>query len=207
MKKFTIRALFFILGLSILSFGVSLTIKADLGAGAWDALNVGLEDEVGLTVGTWVIIVGMVLIVSNALLAKERPDFLALITVTILGPMIDFWLGVFMSDWAFTSFPAQLAVLLFGVVFVSLGIATYIQPKLPLIPIDNFMVSVQKRFNLQITKAKTLTEAFALLMAFLFGGPIGIGTVVILFMLGPTIQFFDPKAKNVLGRLLGEEIG
>jgi len=206
MRNFTIRTLFFIVGLFILSFGVSLTIKADLGAGAWDALNVGLEHGVGLTVGTWVIIVGMILIVSNALLAKERPDFLALITVTILGPMIDFWLQVFMADWVFTSFLAQLGVLIMGVVFVSLGIATYIQPKLPLIPIDNFMVSIQKRFNLQITKAKTITEAFALLMAFLFGGPIGIGTVVILFMLGPTIQFFDPKAKNVLGRLLGEEI-
>lgn len=205
MKRFLIRAIFFIIGLSILSFGISLTIKADLGAGAWDALNVGLEDEVGLTVGTWVIIVGLILIISNSLLAKERPDFLAMITVTILGPMIDFWLQIVMVDWAFSSFFTQLGVLLIGVVFVSLGIATYIQPKLPLIPIDNFMVSIQKRFNLQITKAKTITEAFALLMAFLFGGPIGIGTIVTLLMLGPTIQFFDPKAKHVLGRLLGEE--
>lgn len=206
MKNFIIRALFFIVGLFILSFGISLTIKADLGAGAWDALNVGLTSVVGLTVGTWVILVGVALIMMNALLSKSRPDFLAIITVIILGPMIDFWLELIMPAWEFTAFPVQLAILIVGVTFVSLGIATYIQPKLPLIPIDNFMVSVQKRFNLGITKAKTITEAFALLMALIVGGPIGIGTVVILFMIGPTIQFFDPKAKTALNRLLGDEV-
>lgn len=205
MRNFTIRTLFFIAGLLILSFGISLTIKADLGAGAWDALNVGLESVIGLTVGTWVIIVGVCLIAMNAILAKEKPDYLALITIVILGPMIDFFLGIVMADWVFDTFIVQLGILVAGITFVSLGIATYIQPKLPLIPIDNFMISVQKRFNLNITKAKTVTEAFALLMAFIFGGPIGIGTLVILFMLGPTIQFFNPKAKNAYNRIIGNE--
>ncbi|WP_026800059.1 YczE/YyaS/YitT family protein [Pontibacillus halophilus] len=205
MRNISIRTLFFLVGLVTLSLGVSLTIKADLGAGAWDALNAGLTNAIGLTIGTWVMIIGALLIVVNALLGREFPDVFAVVTVSVLGPLIDFWLLKVLVGWSPSILVEQSLALVGGIVILALGVAMYIQPKLPLNPVDNFMVAIQKRFSISISKAKTITESLAFVFALLIGGPIGVGTVVILILVGPTINFFEPKTKTMLNRMLGEE--
>lgn len=202
MKQMTIKSLFYILGLIIIALGITLTIKADLGAGAWDAVNVGLSESVGLTVGNWVMIIGGILIFSNALIAKEKPDLFAVITILVLGQVIDFWMLTVLGGWTVGGLLPQLAVLLTGIIVIAFGVSLYLQPKFSLNPVDGFMVALQKRFNLNLRVAKTITEIFALVVAFLLGGPIGLGTVVILVLIGPAIQFFDPKANRVMNKML-----
>ncbi|UOR13412.1 YczE/YyaS/YitT family protein [Halobacillus amylolyticus] len=202
MKVFLIKMFFYIAGLIIISLGITLTIKAELGAGAWDAMNVGLTETIGLTVGNWVIIIGAILIVTNSLIAKERPDLLAVITILVIGKMIDFWLITGFRHVTFTGFLTQFAVLITGVLVIAIGVSLYLQPKYSLNPIDGFMVALQKRFGFSLTTAKTMTEAFALILALGLGGPIGLGTVIILVLIGPTIQFFDPKAKRVMEKMI-----
>ncbi|WP_101846151.1 YczE/YyaS/YitT family protein [Halobacillus sp. Marseille-P3879] len=202
MKAFAIKGFFYFLGLIIISLGVSLTIKAELGAGAWDAVNVGLTETFGLTVGNWVIIIGAVLIVTNALIASERPDLLAIITIIVVGKMIDFWLITAFETMVIDGLIYQILTLISGIFTIAVGVALYLQPKFSLNPIDNFMVALQKRFGFSLTVAKTLTETFAFILALLFGGPIGLGTIIILLCIGPFIQFLDPKAEKVMNRLL-----
>ncbi|CQR47273.1 hypothetical protein BN1058_01581 [Paraliobacillus sp. PM-2] len=201
MRNTQARILFFILGLVVLSFGVSMTIKADLGAGAWDALNVGLAGITGFTVGNWVIIIGLILMLVNAGIVKMKPDYFAIVTVLIIGFMIDFWLLIVMDSWEISGFFVQLLFLLTGVLILGLGVSLYLQPKFPLNPVDGLMVSLQQRFHLSTTIAKTLTEALAFVIAFTIEGPIGIGTFIILFGIGPSIQLFEPTAKKIATRL------
>ncbi|MBE4910590.1 membrane protein [Bacillus luteolus] len=196
-----LRILFYIIGLLVTSLGVSLTIKADLGAGAWDALNVGLSTTVGFTVGTWVIIVGIILIIVNALLMKVRPEYLAVIPIFLMGPFIDFWLLIAFPNWEPEGFIYQLIILLLGLLGLSMGISIYLQAKFPLIPIDNFMVAIKSRLPINLGMAKTIGEITALLFAFLFKGPIGLGTIIVTFLIGPLIQVFFPRFENLLKRL------
>jgi uncharacterized protein len=192
------RIFCYITGLLILSLGVSISIKADVGIGAWDALNVGLS-KIMFTVGTWVILVGIILIVINALLLKARPDFYALITIFIVGVGVDSWLFLFQSlD------PNQLVVkyILFfiGLFFLSLGISVYLQAKFAPVPIDNLMIALQKRFGIGRGVAKTIGELLALTFAFIFKGPIGIGTILVTVLIGPLIQFFYPRIEKIISR-------
>ncbi|MDL4841833.1 YczE/YyaS/YitT family protein [Aquibacillus rhizosphaerae] len=200
MINFKTKILFFVTGLIVLSFGISLTIKADLGAGAWDALNVGLSSLTGLTVGNWVIIMGVILMVVNALIGKERPDLFSLITIFVIGFMIDFWLLIVMTNWHLEGFLIQGLSLMVGIVILGFGVSLYLQPKLSLNPVDGLMVALQKRFKINLLTAKTITEVFALLLAILLGGPIGIGTFIILLCIGPVIQLFEPFAKKMLNK-------
>ncbi|MFD1738002.1 YitT family protein [Bacillus salitolerans] len=191
------RLLFYLVGLTILSLGVSFTIKSDLGAGPWDALNVGLSTTFGLTVGSWVIIVGLALIVINAILLKERPDIFAIFTIVIVGGYIDFWLIYVLAKWDPASFVMKLVVLMVGLLFLSLGIAIYLQAKYPLIPIDRFMLAIQARIKVNLMVAKTIGEVTALLLALLFKGPIGIGTIIIALSVGPFVQIFFPRMERL----------
>ncbi|MDZ5473539.1 membrane protein [Bacillus sp. 31A1R] len=198
------RTLFFIIGLIILTFGVSLTIKADLGAGAWDALNVGLSTEIGLTIGSWVIIVGLFLMLMNAYLLRTKPEYLALLTIMIVGALIDFWMLVILKNFHLETLLLQIIVLVVGMVTVGLGAAIYLQPKYPLIPIDQFMLALKYRLKVNLMIAKTVAEIIALILALLVKGPIGIGTLIITFCMGPCIQVFYPYFEKWLNKLIKE---
>ncbi|KAB7672535.1 YczE/YyaS/YitT family protein [Bacillus sp. B1-b2] len=196
------RGLLYIGGLFILAFGASLTIKANLGAGPWDALNVGLSHLIGLTIGSWIVIIGIILIGVNAILLKKKPDLLALFTVFILGFFVDFWMIRLVNSFHFFVFSSQLTLLIIGLLIVGLGIALYLQASFPLNPIDDFMVSIQVRFGLNLVVAKLIGEVLALVFALLVNGPIGLGTLIIAIGIGPAIQFFHPVCSKLSGKLI-----
>lgn len=194
------RIISFFLGLFILSFGISCTVISGLGAGAWDALAVGLAILSGLTPGTWVILIGVILIVVNALLLKKRPEYIAIVTVLILGYFIDFWLLIVFPNVAFTSLTIQFLTLIGGSIIMGLGIATYLQGKFAVIPIDRFMLAIQTRLKLKLMYAKTTAEVIALIFASFVGGPIGLGTIIVTFSIGPLIQLFFPRIEKIVER-------
>ncbi|KMM35894.1 YczE/YyaS/YitT family protein [Guptibacillus hwajinpoensis] len=191
------RFLFYVIGLFILTAGVTLTIKSDIGAGAWDALNVGLSNTFGLTVGSWVIIVGIILIIINAFLMKAWPDFLALITIVVTGAFIDFWLITVFENWQIQDVFVAYAVFVAGVILIALGISIYLQAKFAVIPIDGLMLAIHSKTGLSIRTSKTVGELLALLAAVLFSGPIGVGTIIITFGIGPLVQFFYPTFEKM----------
>ena len=192
-----IRILFYLIGLFLIGLGVTLTIKANLGAGAWDALNVGLSNAFGLTVGSWVIIIGIIMMFLNAMIVNGKPNFLALVTILLIGFSVDFWLTVVMKNVVFEQFFHQVISLLSGIIFISTGVAMYLQTKFPANPIDQFMLALNKRFRLNFMVAKTIGEISALILALIMQGPIGIGTIIITFLIGPIIQWMNiPIAKR-----------
>ncbi|WP_121664443.1 YczE/YyaS/YitT family protein [Metabacillus litoralis] len=192
-----IRILFYLIGLFLMGFGVTLTIKADLGAGAWDALNVGLSNVIGLTVGSWVIIIGVILIFINALIVRGKPKFLAVVTILLIGFSVDFWLIVVMSNVHLSTLLLQVISLIAGIILISIGVAMYLQTKFPANPIDQLMISLHERFHLNFMIAKTIGEVTALILAFILQGPIGVGTIIITFLIGPMIQWINkPMTKR-----------
>jgi uncharacterized protein len=195
--SFIKRLLFWLLGIVILSLGASLTIKANMGTGAWDALNVGLSRIFGLTIGSFVIIIGIILLFINALLLKRKPDYLALFTIFIIGSLIDFWMLIVLGTFEPTGFLYKLIVLVVGLLIIGLGVAIYLQPKFPLNPIDNFMMGVSQRLGVSIVVAKTIGELLALVLALIVKGPIGFGTIIVTVGIGPSIQLFVPFIEKV----------
>ncbi|ULT57863.1 membrane protein [Neobacillus drentensis] len=200
--KFTIRLLFFIIGLAIMTFGVCMTIKvADIGVGAWDALNVALTEKLGLSVGKWVMIDGVILVFVNALLVKRRPDIFSLMTIIVIGLLVDFWLDTVFSLFQVDDLPVKLVMLLLGILIIGFGASIYLQAKFPQSPIDNFMLAIKERFQVNLMAAKTIGEITALIPAFFLHGPISYGTLIITFTVGPAIQLFFPYFEKFMQHL------
>lgn len=186
--KIIIRTLFYLIGLLFLTLGISLAIKAGLGASAWDALAVGESKTFGLSVGNWIIINSSILLFVNAFLQKKRPEWLAAITFILIGRFLDFWLTVESEHLFDSNLVTRYIQLVLAILSMTIGIAVYLQAKFPLSPIDDLMISLNKRFGVSLGVAKTIGEVFALVLAFLLKGPIGIGTVLITFSIGPILQ-------------------
>lgn len=195
------RILFYISGLFIISSGVSLTIIANFGTGAWEALNVGLTNIIGLTVGSWVIVVGVILTLLNGLLIKRKPEYLSIAAILVMGPLIDFWLIFVYKNIEPTTMLVKFTVIMTGIIIIGVGAAIYLQANFPVLPIDGLMLAIKERFSVSLMVAKTIGEVCALVLALIVKGPIGIGTILVTFAVGPFIQLFFPYFEKLKNRL------
>lgn len=187
-KLYLYRIAAYLFGLSIVALGITLLIRANLGTGAWDALIVGLSKLTGFTVGTWIIFVGAMLLTLNSILLKNMPDFPALITVVLLGSLVDFWLKSILIPPL--SHMMQFALFTLGLLITAFGIAVYTQARFAITPIDRLMFVIQIKTGYSLRVSRFISEGAALVLAFLLKGPIGVGTIIVTIFLGPLIQFF-----------------
>lgn len=185
-----IIGLFYIVGLSFLALGISVMILADLGAGAWDAMYVGLSDHTGLSVGTWILLIGIFLILLNSVILKKMPEFLSVITILIIGSLIDFWLIVVFASFSPEDFALRVIMFIGAILIIALGISSYLQSNFARNPMDTLMMAIQYRTGRSLAFSKTVMEVTVLIIALLLGGPIGVGTFIVTFSIGPLIQLF-----------------
>lgn len=201
MKNRLVIGLFYLVGLVFLSFGICMIILAGLGAGPWDALFVALSTNIGLTVGSWTFIIGFVLILLNGLLLKKKPDFSALITMFLIGSLIDFWLLVVFADLVVSVLAIRGVMLIVGILTSATGIACYLQSNFARNPIDHSMMVFHQLTGKSLSFSKTFLEVTVLIIAFFIGGPIGVGTVFVAFGIGPLIQLFYKPITSLRSRI------
>lgn len=189
MKLSKQHSLVYGVGIVILTLGITLTIQSQLGTSPFDALLVGLSETVGLTVGSWEIILALMMIFCNALLSKRRPQFLGFITAFLTGIGIDLWLfliGDFVNPDTWFS---QLITLSFGLIFSGLGTAFYLYTKFAPAPVDELMLVIRELTKISVLYSRTIQYAVFLVLAYLFNGPIGIGTIITLCLGGPILNY------------------
>lgn len=138
------KYIFYVVGILILTLGISLTIQSKLGTSPFDALLVGLSKNVGLTVGSWEIILALLLIGSNSLLARQRPEILGLVTALITGIGIDMWLFLLHDVVSPDILFSQAVCFTTGLVIVGLGTATYLHTNFAPIPVDRLTLIIKE---------------------------------------------------------------
>ncbi|WP_079530205.1 YczE/YyaS/YitT family protein [Halobacillus hunanensis] len=186
------RMIFYFSGIIILTFGIALTIQSKLGTSPFDALLVGLFRTFGLTVGSWEIVVGLTMILCNALAEKRRPEYLALLTSLITGVSIDGWLFA-IDEWAVPeTLLTQSICLGIGIVFSALGIAVNLQADFAPNPFDRSMLVVRNLTGWNVSVSRAVISIVLVLLAAMFNGAIGVGTIIITFISGVLIHLFTP---------------
>ncbi|MED3602863.1 YitT family protein [Bacillus subtilis] len=186
------KYIFYGLGILILSLGISLTIQSGLGTSPFDALLVGLSKEVGLTVGSWEVLISVILLICNAILTRKKPILLGLITAFITGIGIDLWLFVVKNTLYLNALLSKLLCFGIGLVLIGLGTAIYLQTKFASTPIDHLTLIIRDLSKRTILFSRTLVYALFLVLAIIFKGPIGIGTLLTVCLGGMLLHVFMP---------------
>ncbi|AGE65687.1 YczE/YyaS/YitT family protein [Bacillus subtilis] len=186
------KYIFYGLGILILSLGISLTIQSELGTSPFDALLVGLSKEVGLTVGSWEVLISVILLVCNAILTRKKPLLLGLITAFITGIGIDLWLFVVKNTIYLNALLSKLICFGIGLVLIGLGTAIYLQTKFASTPIDHLTLIIRDLSKRTILFSRTFVYALFLVLAIIFKGPIGIGTLLTVCLGGMILHVFMP---------------
>ncbi|OLS36214.1 YitT family protein [Bacillus sp. MRMR6] len=189
---------FYVLGIFILTLGITLTIQSDLGTSPFDALLVGLSMNVGLTVGSWEVIIAFILIGCNSLLKRQRPEVSGLLTAVITGIGIDIWLYLLQELITPELWYGKVVCFGIGLVFIGLGTAIYLLTKFAPIPVDRLTLIIQELTSSSIFFSRTFIYLVFLIMAMIFKGPIGIGTLLTVCLGGVILNYAMQFVEKVL---------
>lgn len=184
--------------IGLVAFGTSAAflVRADLGLDPWDVLHQGLARQTNLSIGTWTILVGVVVLLLWFPL-RLRPGVGTLCNVVIIGLSLDAALRILPA-------PQDLAprwgYLLGGILLCGVATGTYIGAAFGPGPRDGLMVGLANRGH-SIRVVRTAIELSVLATGFLLGGTVGIGTVLFAVSIGPiahvTIPAFSHYEKVV----------
>lgn len=192
---------FYVLGIFILTFGISFTIQSDLGTSPFDAVIVGLSKNAGLTVGSWEIILAFLLICCNSLLKRQRPEFLGMLTAFITGIGIDMWLFLFHSLITPELWYSKAVFLGVGLVVTGLGTATYLHTNVAPIPVDRLTLIIKELTKTNVFFSRTFIYLVFLIVAMMLKGPIGVGTLLTVCLGGIILHFFMPFTEKIIDRI------
>lgn len=197
-RKILLEWLKIVLGLLIFSFGVHLTIFANIGLAPWDCLGMGLSYHTPLTYGVAMTLIALI-VLGIDLLLKERIGCGTIIDALLTGNFVQMFNSI-------NPFPkngnvwAGIFIMLTGFVFMALGMAVYMKSAQGCGPRDALLVGLGKRMpRIPIGIVEVMLWAAVLLIGRLLGGPVGIGTVISTFGAGLVMQLvyhvirFDPR--------------
>ncbi|MFJ5794358.1 YitT family protein [Bacillus atrophaeus] len=193
---------FYVLGILILTLGISFTIQSDLGTSPFDAVVVGLSKNVGLTVGSWEIIIAFILICCNSFLKRQRPEILGLLTAFITGIGIDMWLFLLHNLLTPDLWYSKVICFGIGLVVIGLGTATYLHTNFAPIPVDRLTLIIKELTRTNIFFSRTFIYLLFLIAAIILNGPIGVGTLLTVCLGGIILNYFMPFTEKILDRLL-----
>ena len=163
--------------------------------GSWEVLHQGIGRILGLPMGTVSILVGLPILVAWWPLG-ERPGSGTVLNVLLIGPTTNLVLGL---GGPVTGLPAQVAVVALGIALTATGTALYLAADLGPGPRDGLMTGMHLRFGWSLRRTRTAMELSVVVVGWLAGGTVGIGTVVLAITIGPIVQallrVFDRKGR------------
>jgi uncharacterized membrane protein YczE len=176
-------------GLGCFGVGIALMVRADLGLSPWQVFHQGVAENVGLEIGTVVILTGAVVLLAWIPL-RERFGLGTILNVALIGNVVNVTLGLLPEQFA--SLPARWLVMTLGVMLIGLGSGLYIGAGMGPGPRDGLMTGLARR-GLNVGAVRTGLEVSVLAVGWLLGGTVGAGTVAFAVAIGPLIGFFLPR--------------
>src|SRR3974390_2064110 len=159
-------------GLVLYGISSSLLVLAGLGLDPWDVFHQGLSRTFGLAIGTWVIIVGVVVLLLWIPL-HQRPGIGTVGNVVLVGLTMDVILGRVHPPHALG---VRIGYLVVGVFLNGVATGAYIGAGLGPGPRDGLMTGLAARGH-SIRVVRTAIELTVLATGWLLGGTVGVGTL------------------------------
>jgi len=174
-------------GLLLYGVSSSLLVLGGLGLDPWDVFHQGLARHTAFAIGTWAILVGVVVLLLWIPL-RQWPGIGTLANVVVVGGTMDVVLGHVHAPHALA---ARVGCLVCGVFLNGVATGAYIGAGLGPGPRDGLMTGLAARGH-SIRVVRTGIELTVLVTGWLLGGTVGVGTVLYALAIGPLAHVFVP---------------
>jgi uncharacterized membrane protein YczE len=192
------RGVQLLLGLCLYGLALAIAVEARLGTNPWTVFHQGVADLTGLSFGTTVILTGLVILIALRY-AHEPLGIGTIMNVAVIGPVAD------LALWAIPEIDAlwiRLALIVSAPFVLGLASGLYLGAGVGPGPRDGLMTALSRR-GLPTWRARTIVELSALLVGWLLGGDVGLGTAWMALAVGPSVHFFL-RPSTIVGEMAQE---
>jgi uncharacterized membrane protein YczE len=182
------RGVWLVSGLFLCALGILSFLEARLGLPPWDVLHQGIARHTLLSFGGANEAVGViVLFVAWTLGARV---WIGTVSNAVLIGLFIILLEPLHAVQSLAHWPlgARIALLILGLACFGVGSAFYIGANLGAGPRDSLMLVGSHRTGIRIGATRAMLEISVLLVGFLLGGTVGVGTLVFAALIGPTVE-------------------
>ena len=196
------KLLLFLLGMSIIQFGVALFLRMNIGSDPFTVFTQGLANTLNnlgmnVTTGTANRIILVVLFSIILLLNKNHIKIGTIICVIGVGPIIDLGIRV-VSVLPVESYSYLLKMFLIalGCFIIAIGFSILSATKVGVAPNDIIPFIIKERINCEYRWIRICMDAFLFIGGFMLGGTVGVGTIIAMATTGPFIQLCLPYGQK-----------
>lgn len=178
------RVVRLVVGLWVFGAGEALIVRSALGNSPWTVFAEGVSLQTPLSIGAATILTGLVLFGAWVPL-RVRPGLGTVLNAVLIGIALDVTLLMVAEP---VSVAARIALLLGGIAVVGLGSGLYLGTAHGPGPRDGLMTGLHRATGKPIALVRVLIEVTALVIGWLLGGTLGVGTVAFAVLIGPAVQ-------------------
>ena len=217
----TKRLILFFIGMSIIQLGVALFLKTNIGSDPFTVFTQGLATilnrtslkelsivqliagKTEVTPGVANMIILIVLFTIIILVDRKKIKIGTLICVVGVGPIIDFGVRI-VSYFPVESYNYLIRALLvlLGCLIIAVGFSIMSESDLGVAPNDIVPFIIQDKTKIEYRWIRIIFDGVFLLLGFVLGGKVGIGTIISMLSTGPFIQFCLPYGSKLVKFIL-----
>ena len=183
-----VRAIWLVTGLFLCALGILAFLESKLGLPPWDVLHQGIARHTPLSFGLANEAVAVVvLFVAWRLGSRPGPGTVANAALIGLFVALVQPLG-FVEHLAAWPLAARAGLLVAGLALFGVGSAFYIGAAMGAGPRDSLMLIGALRTGVRIGAVRAALELGVLVVGYLLGGRVGIGTLAFAALIGPAVE-------------------
>ena len=183
LKPKPLTLIFLVFGLFLFGLGESLLITSGAGVGPYTVLAQGISNLTGWSIGLSTFVISIFVLLMWIPL-KQKPGMGTILNAFIIALTIEF--SVYYLPYPET-YPMQILQVVVGVLIIGIGSGFYLIANLGAGPRDGLMIGLQKKTNLPIYSIRTIIEVSVVIVGWLMGGIVGLGTAIFAFGIGPSV--------------------
>lgn len=203
------RILMMLAGILLIGMCVASYRMSGFGVDPFSCMNLGVSCFVGMSFGTWQLIVNALLLVIVWFTVRSCIGLGTIVNMVFVGYTADFLCWAFLDQIGLTvTTPLRIFLLAAGTLFASLGCACYMAAEMGIAPYDSvaFIVTKYTKDKVSFRAARVLSDLIVIVIGITFcllaknniWEIVGLGTIVNACCNGPLIQFFRGKFEKLL---------
>lgn len=206
-KNIISRILRYVLGFFIMTLGIAISVKSNLGVSPVSSIPYTITCVIGLEMGKATILFHIALVFIQIIIMRK--DFKVINLLQILVGVLFGYLTTF-GNWlmSFVDLPNSMLIrvlmMLVSTFFIALGLFFYVPTNLMPLAGEGTMLCISEKFGFEFSNVKICFDvsmvAISLIMCLIVlntMGSVGIGTVMAAFLVGIELRWIQKIVKRL----------
>ncbi|HNP15805.1 MAG: hypothetical protein KF739_09610 [Cryobacterium sp.] len=177
-----------LLGLFLYGIAISMMLRAAIGISPWDVLAQGISIHTGIPFGFVTNIVGGVVLLLWIPI-RQRLGVGTVLNALLVGPSAEVGLWLIPEQ---TVLWVRILLFVGGLLLLAVATGLYIGARFGPGPRDGLMTGINAKFGIRLWIVRTSLEVIVLIIGWILGGDVGIGTLAFALLVGPLVHFTIP---------------